>query len=74
MTNREDGANDASREFLTRPEAAEYLFDHFGFGSVSLLEQLAREGKGPDYYRIGSRTLYEPVDLNRWAFSAKRGR
>lgn len=61
-------------ERITRKEAATYLSKIGCPISVRSLEAYARDyniGKGPAFYKIGSRTIrYDPADLREWA--AKR--
>jgi len=56
-----------SREFLTRPEAAEYLTDR-GFKTSKLtLAKFATIGGGPVYQIFGNSALYTPENLDHWA-------
>ena len=56
-----------SAKYLTRPEAAEYIRDHFCIPcSPATLTQYATDGTGPLYRRISRTTLYDPADLDRW--------
>ena len=54
-------------EYMNRREAADYL----GV-SVSLLEQLASKGGGPEFYKINFRTArYHLSDLVAWLETRK---
>jgi hypothetical protein len=66
MTNHKTGAHEPICTYLSRQEAADYLSKHHAFGSMYQLEQLAREAKGPVYYRLGNQTLYKSSDLELW--------
>jgi hypothetical protein len=56
--------------FLRSKDAAQYLRDHFGFGSSSALEKFRMLGDGPRYYKPNGRTVvYSPADLEAWATS-----
>lgn len=60
MTNRKTG--------LRRREAGKHLYDTYGFGSFSMLSQLACVGGGPKYHRLGPKTIiYLIEDLDAWA-------
>ena len=54
---------------LWRDEAAGYLRDRTGEGSVSLLAQLASKGTGPSFYKQGKSVFYLKDDLDAWALS-----
>jgi Helix-turn-helix domain len=56
-------------EYLTRPEAAEYLKARGLIVSKSTLQKWATIGGGPIYRRFGIRTVYRPADLDSWANS-----
>jgi hypothetical protein len=53
--------------YLRRNEAAQYLREHFGFGTTATLAKLATVGGGPLYRRAGKMVLYTPEDLEKWA-------
>jgi predicted DNA-binding transcriptional regulator AlpA len=40
--------------------------------SISLLTSLRREGRGPNFVRLGGRIVYDLDDLDQWAESQKR--
>ena len=40
--------------------------------SISLLTGLRREGRGPNFVRLGGRIVYDIDDLDQWAESQKR--
>jgi len=56
-----------SREFLTRPEAAEYLGARGLPISKLTLQKYATVGGGPLYRIFGIRALYTRDDLDAWA-------
>lgn len=52
---------------LRRRDAAFYLRENHGFGSVSMLAKLAVTGGGPRMFKYGSRiVLYDPADIEVW--------
>jgi hypothetical protein len=59
-------------EYLTRPEAADYLTARGLIVSKSTLQKWATSGGGPVYRRFGIRALYTAADLDAWA-KAKLG-
>jgi hypothetical protein len=52
---------------MWRPEAARYLRQIAGEGSVSLLAKMASTGTGPSFYRYGKAVFYTRADLDEWA-------
>jgi len=58
-------------KFLSRKEAAKYLFDKFGklVGcSVSTLNQMATKGTGPQFIKMeNGRAAYTPKNLDAYA-------
>jgi hypothetical protein len=54
-------------EYLTRPEAAEYLTARGLIVSKSTLQKWATIGGGPQYRRFGNRAVYVAADLDAWA-------
>jgi hypothetical protein len=58
-----------STRYLRRPQAADYLKAHFGFGAVRTLAKLATLGGGPVYRKLGRIVIYDPADLDAWALS-----
>lgn len=63
-------ASSPTAAFLRSKDAAQYLRDHYGFGSNSALEKFRMLGDGPNYYKPNGRTvLYSPGDLEAWATS-----
>jgi hypothetical protein len=54
-------------EYMTRPEAAEYLTARGLIVSKTTLQKFATIGGGPIYRRFGIRTVYKPADLDAWA-------
>lgn len=55
------------REFLTRPEIAEFLTEQ-GFPTPKgTLQKLASIGGGPPYQIYGNKALYRPVESLDWA-------
>jgi hypothetical protein len=55
--------------FVSRKAAAKILQDEFGFGSVRLLAELAVNGDGPRYAKVGREALYPVSELREWASS-----
>jgi predicted DNA-binding transcriptional regulator AlpA len=56
---------------LRRDAAAEYLLSRWGFGSKSWLDKAAVTGRGPKFFKFGSRVvLYDIADLDTWAAEA----
>lgn len=58
-----------SKEFLSRVEAAEYLTQKGFKTSPKTLAKLACIGGGPEFQKYGSRILYTPPNLDRYAES-----
>lgn len=54
-------------EYLTRPEAADYLTARGLIVSKTTLQKFATAGGGPLYRRFGNRTVYTVADLDAWA-------
>lgn len=61
---------------IRRSEAARYLQDRYGMGSVAYLEKLATVsiGGGPKFVKIGHQCLYTITDLDDWALNRIDGR
>jgi len=58
-----------TREFLTRPEIAEFLTQQ-GFPTPKgTLQKLASVGGGPPYRIYGNKALYRPPEALAWARS-----
>lgn len=55
------------KQYLERPEAAEYLTAKGLRTSKTTLQKLATIGGGPEYRRFGLRAVYTPEDLDAWA-------
>ncbi len=55
--------------YLRRNEAANYLQENYGIGSVGSLATMAVRGGGPKFYYLGRWPLYTPADLDSWAQS-----
>jgi hypothetical protein len=55
--------------YLRRKEAAAYLKENFGVGSVALLAQAAMKGTGPVMTYFGAVPLYHVDTLHEWAIS-----
>jgi hypothetical protein len=58
--------SDIKKQYLNRAEAAAYLRQHYGHGSVDLLAKFACTGGGPKFRKFGRNTLYEPAHLDEW--------
>ena len=57
-------------EMLTRHNAARYLKDRYGFGSVGSLAKAAMAGNGPRFHKFSAtRSLYPIADLDAWALA-----
>ncbi|EAQ96400.1 helix-turn-helix domain-containing protein [Congregibacter litoralis] len=56
-----------TKQYLTRAEAADYLTDCGYPTGKGTLQKIASTGGGPRYRIFGSRALYTPDDLLRWA-------
>lgn len=56
----------ATRRITTKEAAT-----HLGI-SHRTLEQLRWQGKGPPFYKIGSRVIYDLQDLDEWFAGTKR--
>lgn len=54
------------KDFLTRPEAADYVTGKGAPISKNTLQKFATVGGGPLYRRFGNKTLYRPADLDAW--------
>lgn len=55
--------------YLNRAEAADYLASQGLPVAKTTLGKLASIGGGPRYYKFGSRAVYTPDDLLKWAES-----
>jgi hypothetical protein len=55
--------------FRRRADAARYLKEKYGVGSVGALERMATLGGGPRFHKMGRCTLYAERDLDEWALS-----
>jgi hypothetical protein len=55
--------------FLRRNEAASYLRNKFGFGSVRTLAKGVVTGDSPVYQKAGRVVLYTPEALDAWALA-----
>lgn len=53
--------------FLSRAEAADYLFGRGLRVAKQTLAKYAVTGGGPIHRRFGSRVVYSPLDLDEWA-------
>jgi hypothetical protein len=62
-----DEANNSGMPWLTRDKAASYLRSAGYPISEQRLAKLAVTGDGPEYRRWGSRVLYDPTLLMKWA-------
>jgi hypothetical protein len=60
------------KEYLTRPEAAQYLTQKGLPTSKNTLQKLATVGGGPDYSLWGNKALSTPRQLDAWAESKLR--
>lgn len=58
-----------SAQFLRRSEAAKYLRDKYGFGSVRTLAKGVVTGDTPVYRKANRIVLYEPTALDDWALA-----
>lgn len=56
-------------KFLRREQAANYLFERYGFGARSSLAKWACDGSGPKFRLLGRYPVYMPDDLDAWAMS-----
>jgi hypothetical protein len=57
-------------KFLRRKEAAAYLKEKYGFSSERALAKAACVGGGPEFHRLGSRTVvYTHEALDRWVMN-----
>jgi hypothetical protein len=59
-------------EYLTRPEAADYLNKRGLKITKNTLQKMATTGGGPPYQLWGNITVYTPLGLDSWA-DAKLG-
>lgn len=59
----------ATKEYLSRAEAANYLTDRGLPIARSQLMKLASVGGGPTFFKFGNKALYRPDDLLDWASS-----
>lgn len=66
-----DEANNSGMPWLTRDKAASYLRSAGYPISDQRLAKLAVTGDGPEYRRWGSRVLYDPTLLMKWAKNRK---
>lgn len=57
------------KDYLRRRQAADYLRNKFGCGSLSSLNNYARDGVGPKFILWGRIPLYSESDLDKWAES-----
>ena len=55
------------RQYLTRPEAAQYLTERGFITSKNTLQKKATTGGGPAYYIFGNRALYTAQTLDDYA-------
>lgn len=58
-----------TKQYLTRPESAEFLEEHGFPCPKGTLQKLASVGGGPVYRIFGNKALYTPADLLDWAES-----
>ncbi len=57
-------------EMLTRHNAARYLKERYGFGSVGNLAKAAMAGSGPPFHKFSAtRSLYPIAGLDAWALA-----
>jgi len=56
-------------QFIRRKEAAEYLQNKYGHGSVRTLAKLATIGGGPVFRKWGRIVVYTIADLDAWALA-----
>lgn len=54
-------------EYLTRPEAADYLTARGLRVTKATLQKWATTGGGPTYQIFGNKALYTPPNLDAWA-------
>ena len=58
-----------TKDFLDRPEAAEYLTERGLRTTKTTLQKYATIGGGPPYQRFGHRAVYTRSNLDAWAES-----
>lgn len=64
---------EATRRYLRRADAGDYIKASYGFCSAKTLAKLASVGGGPSYFRAGNVALYAREALDEWA-QAKIGK
>ena len=60
------------KEYLTRPEQAEYLTERGLPTTKNTLQKYATVGGGPEYRIWGNKALSTPAQLDAWADSKLR--
>lgn len=55
--------------YLRRADAAAYLQERYGVGSIDRLAKLAVYGGGPKFRKLGRYPVYTAEDLDEWAQS-----
>lgn len=60
---------EATRRYLRRAEAGDYLRARYRFCSAKTLAKLASVGGGPSYFRAGNVALYAREALDEWAIA-----
>jgi hypothetical protein len=56
-----------TKDFLTRPEAAQHLRQRGLPIAKGTLQKMATVGGGPPYQVFGNRAVYTPDNLDSWA-------
>ncbi len=59
----------ATKTYLRRDKAAQYLQERYGAYTTETLAKLACIGGGPRYQKLGPYPVYTPEDLDAWAQS-----
>ena len=54
------------KEYLSRPEAADYLTERGLPTTKNTLQKFACKGGGPPYELYGNRSVYRPPNLDSW--------